>query len=153
MHFGIKPYFSKHEWFLHFIGLSSSNNKILLKINTIAYHAGVVHFRRSIIIYSIESLWKLEGYIERKGWWELGPAVPPGAFEAAWKSETCEIFVSSWAPQSKAFNLYCWAYRLNRLFLLNAERWAAFQMLLVELCVTVIQCCYGKLWTQTSEKY
>jgi hypothetical protein len=90
MHFGMKAYFSKHEWLLHFIGLSSSSNKILLKINMVMYQAGMVHFRKGRLMGTESS---------------CGPC--HSASEAAWDSETCEISVSSRAAQSKAFNLYC----------------------------------------------
>lgn len=57
--------FSKHECFLHFIGLSSSI-KVLLRINLIIYHAGVLPLVICMVIYFIKSLPQFQEWMERE---------------------------------------------------------------------------------------
>lgn len=48
--------FSKHKCLLHFIGLSGSINKVLLRVNLIIYHTGMVYLVSCMVIYSIKNL-------------------------------------------------------------------------------------------------
>lgn len=48
--------FSKHEYFLHFIGLSGSTNKVLLRVNLIIYHVDMVYLVTGMDRFSIKNL-------------------------------------------------------------------------------------------------